>query len=78
VLALADVDALQDARNEAPATGAEGLMLKRRDAAYPEGRRGGIWLKWKVAPRIARWRRDKTPADIDTLDTLQAMADGTA
>jgi DNA ligase-1 len=29
---------------------AEGLMLKRADASYPEGRKRGNWWKWKVAP----------------------------
>ena len=29
---------------------AEGLMLKRRDAAYGVGRRKGGWWKWKVEP----------------------------
>ncbi|MEO7085517.1 MAG: ATP-dependent DNA ligase [Gemmatimonadaceae bacterium] len=31
-------------------TSAEGLMLKRRDAAYGVGRRKGGWWKWKVKP----------------------------
>jgi DNA ligase-1 len=30
--------------------GAEGLMLKRRDAPYGVGRRRGSWWKWKVQP----------------------------
>ncbi len=29
---------------------AEGLMLKRADSPYPEGRKRGNWWKWKVAP----------------------------
>ena len=29
---------------------AEGLMLKRKDAAYDVGRVRGTWWKWKVAP----------------------------
>ncbi|CAN5811475.1 ATP-dependent DNA ligase [soil metagenome] len=33
--------------------GAEGLMLKRRDAPYGVGRRRGPWWKWKVAPFTA-------------------------
>jgi DNA ligase-1 len=28
----------------------EGLMLKRKDAAYQAGRKKGEWWKWKVAP----------------------------
>ncbi len=30
--------------------GAEGLMLKRRDAPYRDGRKKGDWWKWKVDP----------------------------
>ena len=35
--------------------------------------RGGIALRF---PRIARWRRDKAPADADRLETLRAMLTG--
>ncbi|MCU0615470.1 MAG: ATP-dependent DNA ligase [Gemmatimonadaceae bacterium] len=42
--------ALRDARAEARAQEAEGLMLKRRDSVYGVGRRGGDWWKWKVTP----------------------------
>lgn len=30
--------------------GVEGLMLKRKDAAYGAGRVRGVWWKWKVDP----------------------------
>jgi DNA ligase-1 len=38
------------ARAGAREVGAEGLMIKRRDAAYGVGRRRGPWWKWKVDP----------------------------
>lgn len=38
------------AHAHARAMSAEGLMLKRRDAAYGVGRRKGGWWKWKVEP----------------------------
>ena len=38
---------------QARARGAEGLMLKRRDAEYGTGRKRGAWWKWKVAPYTA-------------------------
>ncbi len=41
---------LEAARAHAHRQGAEGLMLKRRDAPYPRGRKSGVWWKWKVAP----------------------------
>jgi len=37
-------------RSEAGARSAEGLMLKRKDAAYQVGRRRGDWWKWKIDP----------------------------
>ncbi len=37
-------------RATARATGAEGLMLKRRDSPYGVGRERGVWWKWKVDP----------------------------
>jgi DNA ligase-1 len=43
-------DALALARGRARASGAEGLMLKRRASAYGVGRRRGDWWKWKVEP----------------------------
>ena len=38
------------ARANARATGAEGVMLKRRSSSYGVGRRRGDWWKWKVEP----------------------------
>jgi DNA ligase-1 len=39
-------------RSESRARGVEGLMLKRRDAAYGAGRtkQDGLWWKWKIEP----------------------------
>jgi DNA ligase-1 len=44
---------VRDAHARARDVGAEGLMLKRRDAPYGVGRRRGPWWKWKVAPYTA-------------------------
>ncbi len=43
-------DELASARLQARANGVEGLTLKRSDAAYPLGRKKGIWWKWKIDP----------------------------
>lgn len=43
-------DDLQELHRTSRAIPAEGLMLKKRDTHYPEGRRRGHWWKWKVAP----------------------------
>ncbi|TDL81234.1 ATP-dependent DNA ligase [Palleronia sediminis] len=45
-----DWDALAAARDESRDHAAEGLMLKRRDSPYRDGRRRGDWWKWKVDP----------------------------
>ena len=45
-----DWDGVRRAWVDARARGAEGLMLKRRDAPYGVGRRKGGWWKWKVEP----------------------------
>lgn len=37
-------------RESARSRGAEGFMIKRRDAAYGRGRVRGTWWKWKVDP----------------------------
>jgi DNA ligase-1 len=47
---FADWDELAAIRAGARADGVEGLMLKRRDAAYSAGRPQGPWFKWKRAP----------------------------
>ncbi len=41
---------LTDARQQAREKMSEGLMLKRKDAAYQAGRKRGDWWKWKVNP----------------------------
>ncbi|TVQ38931.1 MAG: ATP-dependent DNA ligase [Geminicoccaceae bacterium] len=46
----ADWPALAALRLQARHHGVEGLMLKRRDAAYRAGRRRGDWWKWKLDP----------------------------
>ncbi|MEM1381088.1 MAG: cisplatin damage response ATP-dependent DNA ligase [Pseudomonadota bacterium] len=50
-----DVDSwntLQIMRSEPPIDAIEGVMLKRRDAAYLPGRPKGLWWKWKREPRL--------------------------
>ena len=46
-------EAVRAAYDGARDRAAEGLMLKRRDAAYGVGRRRGPWWKWKVQPYTA-------------------------
>lgn len=48
----ADWAALAALREQSRALGVEGLMLKRRDAAYGTGRtkQDGLWWKWKIDP----------------------------
>ena len=41
---------LAEVREESRDKSAEGIMLKRRDAPYRNGRRRGDWWKWKVDP----------------------------
>jgi DNA ligase-1 len=48
-----DWDELAALRDGARAAGQEGLMLKRRDAAYVGGRPMGPWFKWKRDPLSA-------------------------
>ncbi len=50
VVPLATWADARDAYARARAMSAEGLMLKRLDAAYGVGRRKGAWWKWKVQP----------------------------
>ncbi|MGY1521997.1 cisplatin damage response ATP-dependent DNA ligase [Luteimonas sp. A482] len=45
-----DWHAAASLRKQARERGVEGLMLKRRDAAYQSGRRRGDWWKWKIDP----------------------------
>ncbi len=44
-----DAGALQECFRAARARGNEGLVVKRLEAPYQPGRRGGLWLKWKEA-----------------------------
>jgi DNA ligase-1 len=50
LIALARWDDARAAYERSRDMSAEGLMLKRRDAAYGVGRRKGGWWKWKVEP----------------------------
>ncbi|GHC84056.1 ATP-dependent DNA ligase [Pseudorhodoferax aquiterrae] len=52
LVAGADWPALAAARATSRERGVEGLMLKRRDAAYGTGRtkQDGLWWKWKIDP----------------------------
>ena len=50
-VAATDWAALAALRESAGDRGAEGLMLKQRDAPYPVGRPRGPWWKWKRDPR---------------------------
>ncbi len=50
VLSVAAWEEVAKLQEQARATSAEGLMLKRRDSAYGTGRQRGNWWKWKVAP----------------------------
>ncbi len=50
LLAFADWDELARIRAASRNHMAEGIMLKRLDAPYRDGRRKGDWWKWKVDP----------------------------
>ena len=50
LLEFPDWDGLAAQRDAARAHQAEGLMLKRLDSPYRDGRRKGDWWKWKVDP----------------------------
>ena len=45
-----DWTAIESARERSREMRAEGVMLKRRDAAYGVGRARGPWWKWKIDP----------------------------
>jgi DNA ligase-1 len=49
-VAAEDWNGLAEARAVSRDLGAEGLMLKRLDAAYVAGRKKGDWWKWKLDP----------------------------
>jgi DNA ligase-1 len=42
---------LRDARDRSRNMLSEGIMLKRKDSIYRDGRRRGDWWKWKIDPR---------------------------
>jgi DNA ligase-1 len=50
VVPATDWSEVRDAHGRSREECAEGVMLKRRDAAYGVGRRRGPWWKWKVEP----------------------------
>ena len=50
LLDFATWDQLADHRAQARDIGAEGVMLKRLDSPYRDGRRKGDWWKWKLDP----------------------------
>ena len=52
VLSFDDWDSLAGLRENAREIGAEGLMLKRMDSPYRQGRKKGDWWKWKVDPLV--------------------------
>ena len=45
-------DALAEVRSGSRDIGAEGVMLKRLDSPYRQGRKKGDWWKWKVDPLV--------------------------
>jgi DNA ligase 1 len=49
-LPFATWEELAAKRNESRARGVEGVMLKRRDSPYRQGRVRGDWWKWKLDP----------------------------
>ena len=51
-VAFAEWDELDALRSDPPHPAIEGLMLKRRDAAYAGGRPKGPWFKWKRDPYL--------------------------
>ena len=53
MIEFADWAELARLRDAARADGIEGLMLKRRDSAYLQGRPMGPWFKWKRDPLLA-------------------------
>ncbi|MGN6177942.1 MAG: ATP-dependent DNA ligase [Mucilaginibacter sp.] len=50
LIGFADWDELAKIREQSRAMNAEGIMLKRKTAAYQVGRRRGDWWKWKIDP----------------------------
>lgn len=52
VVPFTDWQQLADARSHSRTTGAEGLMLKKKDSVYQAGRKRGDWWKWKIDPLV--------------------------
>ncbi len=50
VITFSNWDELAAIREQSREVGAEGLMLKKKDAPYADGRKRGVWWKWKVDP----------------------------
>jgi DNA ligase-1 len=48
-----DFGALEEIRAGARDASIEGVMLKRRDSPYVNGRKTGLWYKWKRDPLVA-------------------------
>ena len=53
IVQAADFAELGRIREGARDAAIEGMMLKRRDSAYVNGRRAGLWYKWKRDPLTA-------------------------
>ena len=53
VVGFQDFESLDRMRRLPPDPAVEGIMLKRKDAAYVAGRTAGLWYKWKKAPMTA-------------------------
>lgn len=53
VVAFEDFEVLDRMRRLPSDPAIEGIMLKRKDAAYVAGRTAGLWYKWKKAPMTA-------------------------
>ena len=49
-LVFSDFDELSKLRQQARSVGVEGLMLKRCNSPYQQGRKRGDWWKWKLDP----------------------------
>lgn len=50
VIAFDSWDELKEIRKQSRDKGSEGIMLKRKNAAYKTGRKRGDWWKWKIDP----------------------------
>jgi DNA ligase-1 len=50
VVSFVSWQALREIRSQARDVFSEGIMLKRKDSIYRDGRRRGDWWKWKIDP----------------------------